>query len=186
MLKDITTIELQGANFRTAQRLSLLSKDGTSAKASLVYGKFQNTTLRDVPPFVFEEYKELLPLTFRRRAAHFFGVFKRAEEGAEAWKNGDLETYGRLVFESGKSSVENYECGCPELISLYNIMTRTEGIYGGRFSGAGFKGCCMAIIDPSREEEVLHEVKRQYLKEYPALEGKYMGVLCDSADGVIL
>ena len=28
-------------------------------------------------------------------------------------------------------------------------MTRTDGIYGGRFSGAGFKGCCMALIDPS-------------------------------------
>ena len=39
MLKDITTIELQGANFHPAQRLSLLSQDGTPVKASLVYGR---------------------------------------------------------------------------------------------------------------------------------------------------
>lgn len=39
MLKDITTIELHGANFRTAQQLPLLSKDGTPVKASLIYGR---------------------------------------------------------------------------------------------------------------------------------------------------
>lgn len=39
MLKDITKIELQGANFRTAQRLSLLAKDGTPVKPTLVYGR---------------------------------------------------------------------------------------------------------------------------------------------------
>jgi galactokinase/galacturonokinase len=30
-------------------------------------------------------------------------------------------------------------------------MKNTEGIYGGRFSGAGFKGACVAIIDPSKK-----------------------------------
>lgn len=39
MLKDISTVELQGANFRTAQRLPLLSQNGTSVKSSLVYGR---------------------------------------------------------------------------------------------------------------------------------------------------
>ena len=39
MLKDITTIELQGANFRTAHRLPLLAHNGTPAKASLIYGR---------------------------------------------------------------------------------------------------------------------------------------------------
>lgn len=39
MLKDISTIELQGANFRTPQRLCLLAQNGTPVKASLVYGR---------------------------------------------------------------------------------------------------------------------------------------------------
>ena len=39
MLKDITTIELQGANFRTARRLPLLAVNGTPVKASLIYGR---------------------------------------------------------------------------------------------------------------------------------------------------
>ena len=65
-------------------------------------------------------------------------------------------------------------------------MTKTRGIYGGRFSGAGFKGCCMALIDPACREEILYTVEKEYLKTFPALAGKYSGHICHSADGVSL
>ena len=127
-----------------------------------------------------------LPENFRKRATHYFSEYARAEAGAEAWKSGDLEKYGHLIFQSGRSSIENYECGCPELITLYEIMTQTDGIYGGRFSGAGFKGCCMALVNPEKEEDVLRTVEEQYLAIYPQLKGKYLGTSCSSADGVNL
>ena len=156
------------------------------AHAGLQYGKFADTRLRDVPTLVFEEYKDRLPDNFRKRAEHYFSEYRRAEEGADAWRRGDLETYGKLIFQSGRSSIENYECGCPELITLYNIMAETDGIYGGRFSGAGFKGCCMALVDPEKAEKIMTTVEEKYLAVYPALKGKYLGALCDSADGVKL
>ena len=156
------------------------------AHAGMEYGKFIDTRLRDVPVEVFEAYKDRLPESFRKRASHYFTEIARAEAGAEAWRRGDLDEYGRLIFASGKSSVENYECGCPELITLYNIMTETDGIYGGRFSGAGFKGCCMALIDPDKAEEIERRVTDRYLKTYPELTGKYSFHICQSADGVRL
>lgn len=156
------------------------------AYAGMNYGKFIDTRLRDVPADVFETYKDRLPDNFRKRATHYFSEIARAEAGAEAWRKGNLDEYGKLVFASGKSSVENYECGCPELITMYNIMTETDGIYGGRFSGAGFKGCCMALIDPDKAEEIERTVTDRYLKVYPGLTGKYSFHLCDSADGVKL
>ena len=156
------------------------------AFAGLPYGKFGDAVLRDVPRQVFDQHKDKLPEPFRRRATHFFTEFERTQKGIEAWKKGDIEAYGRLVFESGYSSVHNYECGCPELISIYEIMTETDGIYGGRFSGAGFKGCCMALVDPAKAEDVLRKVEERYLKIYPNLQGKYLGILCSSADGVDL
>ena len=156
------------------------------AHAGLQYGKFADTRLRDVPTPVFEQYKDRLPDNFRKRAEHYFSEYSRAEEGAKAWRKGDLEAYGKLIFQSGRSSIENYECGCPELITLYNIMTETDGIYGGRFSGAGFKGCCIALVDPSKADGVMRTVEEKYLAVYPALKSKYLGALCDSADGVKL
>lgn len=154
------------------------------AYAGMEYGKFGETHLREVPYEVFLEFKDRLPENWRKRAEHWYGEFDRVQKGAEAWRKGDLDEYGRLSFESGHSSIVSWETGSPELKKIYEIMTRTDGIYGGRFSGAGFKGCCMAIIDPSYREEIFKKVEDEYLAEFPALRGKYSAYVCHSADGV--
>lgn len=156
------------------------------AFAGMEYGKFSETNLRDIPREVYEQYKNRLPETWARRAEHWYTEFDRVQRGAEAWRRGDIAEFGRLSFESGHSSICNWETGSPELKALYEIMTGTEGIYGGRFSGAGFKGCCMALVDPVRVESIKREVSREYLRVFPELEGKYSFHLCDSADGVKL
>ena len=154
------------------------------AYGGMEYGKFGETHLREVPYEVFLEFKDRLPENWRKRAEHWYGEFDRVQKGAEAWRRGDIEEYGRLSFESGHSSIVSWETGSPELKKIYEIMTRTDGIYGGRFSGAGFKGCCMALIDPSYEEEIFKKVEDEYLAEFPALRGKYSAYVCHSADGV--
>lgn len=156
------------------------------AYAGIEYGKFEETYLRDVPKEVFLQYKDRLPDPFRKRAEHWYSEMERVEKGVDAWRRGDIEEFGRQSFESGRSSIESWETGSPELKTLYEIMTRTDGIYGGRFSGAGFKGCCMALIDPAKEESILENVEKEYLKAFPHLKGKYSAHICVSADGVKL
>ena len=155
------------------------------AYAGMEYGKFPEANLRAVPRDVYEQYKSRLPETWQRRAEHWFTEFDRVEQGVAAWRRGDLETYGRLSFESGQSSISNWETGSPELKTLYDIMRHTDGIYGGRFSGAGFKGCCMALIDPAFEESIRQHVTKEYLAAFPQLEGKYSVHICESADGLM-
>lgn len=154
------------------------------AYAGMEYGKFGETNLRDVPVEVFHRFADRLPETWRRRAEHWYGEYDRVQRGAEAWRSGNLEEFGRLSFESGKSSIEKWETGSPELKKIYEIMTQTEGIYGGRFSGAGFKGCCMAIIDPAFREDIFKKVETEYLAAFPELKGHYSACICHSADGV--
>lgn len=156
------------------------------AYSGMEYGKFNETYLRDVPFEIFEKYKDRLPETWRMRAEHWYEETKRVEEAVNAWRNGDIEKYGKLSFESGESSVYKWQTGSPELKKLYEIMLETDGFYGGRFSGAGFKGCCIGIIDPSYMESIEEKVTREYLKEFPELKGKYSVHFCDSADGVCL
>lgn len=155
------------------------------AYAGIEYGKFGQDVLRQVPYEVYQQYKNRLPESFAKRAEHWYTEFDRVQRGAEAWRRGDIEEYGRLSFESGYSSVHNWESGSPQMIELYEIMTRTDGIYGGRFSGAGFKGCCVGLIDPAFEESITEKVTREYLKAFPELEGKFSVHICESADGVI-
>ena len=155
------------------------------AYAGMEYGKFHETNLREVPYEVYLKYKDRLPENFAKRAEHWYTEQQRVQQGAEAWRKGDIETFGKLSFASGRSSIYNWETGSPELKTLYEIMTHTDGIYGGRFSGAGFKGCCMALIDPAYEDSILRSVGAAYLKEFPQLEGKYSTHICASADGII-
>ena len=155
------------------------------AYAGMEYGKYPETHMREVPREVYDRYKDRLPETWRLRAEHYYTEQDRVEAGAEAWRNGDIEEYARLSTLSGKSSIENWETGSPELKALYEIFIRKDGVYGGRFSGAGFKGCCMALIDPAFEESIAASVEEDYLKEFPALRGKYMYCGCESSDGLI-
>lgn len=156
------------------------------ALAGMEYGKFNEANARNVPREIYEQYKDRLPKPWAKRCEHWYTEFERVEKGAEAWRRGDLETYGQLSFESGWSSIHNWESGAPEQIRLYEIMTQTEGIYGGRFSGAGFKGCCMALINPAYEEFITRNVTQKYLASFPEMTGKYEVFICESADGVSL
>ncbi len=150
------------------------------------YGKFEDTYLRQVPVGIYRQYKNRLPENWAKRAEHWYTEFERVEKGAEAWRKGDIETFGKLSFESGRSSIYNYETGSEELKKLYEIMLDTDGIYGGRFSGAGFKGCCMALIDPTFEESIIRKIEQEYIQAFPKLEGKYSAHICITADGVTL
>lgn len=148
------------------------------------YGKFSQANARNVSIETFRKYKDRLPLPWAKRCEHWYTEFQRVEAGAEAWRRGDIEEYGRLSFESGWSSIHNWESGAPEQIKLYEIMRSTDGIYGGRFSGAGFKGCCMALIDPAKAGFIQERVEREYLTAFPEMKGKYSFHLCESADGI--
>lgn len=141
------------------------------------------TFLRDIPKAKFEQYKDRLPARFARRAEHFFSEYRRVREAVTAWETGDLEWFGSLIFASCESSIHNYECGSPELIAIYNAMRQTPGIYGGRFSGAGFKGACIALIDPAKETEIVNSVTEKYLAEFPQYKKTFQAFICHSDDG---
>lgn len=151
--------------------------------SGMEYGKISDTHLREVPCKVYDEYKQLLPVNWRKRAHHFYHEQQRVKDGVAAWRAGDIKTFGQKIFESGNSSIEQYEAGSAPLKSLYNIMRRTDGIYGGRFSGAGFNGCCMAIIDPEKQDTIREYVTEEYRKEFPEYIKDFEVHFCDTADG---
>ena len=80
--------------------------------------------------------------------------------------------------------MNNYECGSPELIELYKFMRGTDGIYGGRFSGAGFKGACIALIDPDKEESIREHVTNEYLAKFPQYKDSFCAFFCNTSNGV--
>ena len=91
------------------------------------YGKYADTFLRDLPIGIYKEYKEKLPENWDKRAKHFYSEMQRVKDGVKAWRIGNLEKFGQLIFESGRSSIENYETGSKELAALQEIMDLRMG-----------------------------------------------------------
>lgn len=141
------------------------------------------TYLRDIPKETFDLTKDKMPPRFARRAEHFYSEYKRVRKGVTAWETGNLQLFGQLSFQSCESSIKNYECGSEELIAIYNIMRQTDGIYGGRFSGAGFKGACIALVDPTKKDEIRQRITEEYLRMFPEYTDSFEIHFCKTDDG---
>lgn len=139
--------------------------------------------LRNIPVEVYEQYKDQLPERFRKRAAHFYTEQARVLKGAEAWKNGDIETFGQLMFESGESSFYQYESGIPEMKAIFDILRECEGVYGARPSGAGYRGAVIGLVDPAYKEQIKAKIDAEYPNYHPKYKDAYEVNFCKTADG---
>ena len=144
---------------------------------------FDKTFLRDIPKEQFEKTRDMMPLRFAKRAEHFYSEYRRVRQGVTAWESGNLQLFGKLSFDSCESSMNNYECGSPELIAIYKIMRQLPGVYGGRFSGAGFKGAVIALVDPQHKEEIEKALTEQYLAQFPEYEKTFQVFWVKPDDG---
>lgn len=144
---------------------------------------FDKTFLRDIPKATFDKTRIAMPARFARRAEHFYSEYRRVRQGVTAWETGNMKLFGKLSFDSCESSIHNYECGSPELIAIYEIMRSLPGVYGGRFSGAGFKGACIALVDPACQESIEQELTRRYLEQFPEYESTFQVFWVQPDDG---
>lgn len=143
--------------------------------------------LSNVAHEAYEAHKGKLEPVLARRAEHYFSENIRVMKGLEAWASGRLDEFGKLITASGRSSIQNYECGCKPLIDLYEVLLRAPGVFGARFSGAGFRGCCIAFVESNRASEAASFVKTEYNKLQPELAGKIAPqasvLICEPGDG---
>ena len=144
---------------------------------------FDKTFLRDIPKATFDKTRIAMPARFARRAEHFYSEYRRVRQGVTAWETGNLKLFGKLSFDSCESSIHNYECGSPELIAIYEIMRSLPGVYGGRFSGAGFKGACIALVDPAHKAEIEKVLTERYLEQFPEYEKTFQVFWVKPDDG---
>lgn len=125
----------------------------------------------------------LSPL-LRRRAKHFYGEIERVEAGRQAWAGGDWDTFGRLMNQSCHSSIHYYESGSKPLADLHDMALQVEGIYGSRFSGGGYGGCLIMLVDAKRVAQVREEMLKRYLWIYPEKSGVADVFVVGFEDGV--
>ena len=97
------------------------------AFADMDYGNFKDSFLRNVPVGIYNQYKSKLPENWRKRAEHFYGEKRRVKDGVKAWREGDIDKFGQLMFESGRSSIELYETGSKEFKRFARYFRKDRG-----------------------------------------------------------
>lgn len=128
--------------------------------------------LRDVDPEMFGRYRDGLPETIRRRAAHVVSEDDRVLEAVKALKADDLEKVGRLFFESHRSLKEDYEVSAAELDFVVETAL-ASGASGARLTGAGFGGCAVVLARKDILDGLSQDIEVHYVRKF----GKSPGII---------
>ena len=106
--------------------------------------------------------KAEMPELVKRRAAHIVGENERVLEAVDFLRRGDVSAFGRLMFASHRSSMENFQNSTAELDELVSIAGEQAGVYGARLTGGGFGGAIVALVDVERLETIAESVEKEY------------------------
>ncbi len=159
---------------RAARRLLELAGEGAT----------EGAVLGDVSEAIGGRYGGLLDRSLQLRARHYFSEQARVRAGIAAWHRGNLPEFGRLMTASGASSIENYQCGTPEIVALWRILTDSRGVLGTRFSGAGFGGSVLALVERAKIETIYERVAGRYRADHPKAAAAAAFHVCNPSGSV--
>ena len=118
--------------------------------------------LRDVTPAMLEAAKDLFDFTDYLRAKHVVGECDRVEQAVVALEAKDVDAFGKLLYQSHKSSEDNFANSCPELDTLVELSTSISGCKGARLSGGGFGGISIHLVEEDKAEDYCTKIKAAY------------------------
>lgn len=138
------------------------------------------STLRDVDSAMLESCRESLDVIDYRRAKHVVGEVERVWKAVDLLSAGDVEAFGKLLFESHESSRVNFENSCDELDILVELAHSFPGCAGARLSGGGFGGISIHLVRSGDAETYAARL----VEAYRMRTGKEIEtILCGIGDG---
>lgn len=146
---------------------------------------FEDPTPRlgDLPRDVLADARLVLPEYLARRTRHFLTETARVDAALHAWERSDVTAFGDAMRASARSSIDDYETGSPAMVDLLEILLDLPGVHGARFSGAGYRGCCVALVDANDAEGVAGEALERYARVHPELAAESFALASAPAAG---
>ena len=137
--------------------------------------------LRDVSTSQLAQCESQLNELHAKRAKHVVGENERVIMGRGLLEHGDLEGFGKLMFESHDSSRQFFENSCRELDVLVSAAANLSGVYGARLSGGGFGGSAIIMVKQGHEESVITGLQAAFAAETGNQCGAQMVLASDGA-----
>jgi galactokinase len=97
-----------------------------------------------------------------QRCKYVVEEIARVQLAVQDLAKGDMNAFGKKMFETHEGLSKLYEVSCPELDFLVNEVAPNENVLGARMMGGGFGGCTINIIKKSAVEEITKELTASY------------------------
>jgi len=97
-----------------------------------------------------------------QRCKYVVEEIQRVQLAVQDLGKGDMQAFGKKMFETHKGLSSLYEVSCPELDFLVEAVSNNENVLGARMMGGGFGGCTINIIKKSAVEEITKELTASY------------------------
>ncbi len=136
--------------------------------------------LRDADEGLLERHKVSMGDVVYRRARHVITENERVGRFVEALECSDRARVGMLMAASHASLRDDYEVSCPELDAMVAAAKVAPGCVGVRMTGAGFGGCCVALVDQNATEPFVETTQTGYSSRFN-LQAKFL--VCGASEG---
>jgi galactokinase len=100
-----------------------------------------------------------------QRCKYVVEEIQRVQLAVQDLGKGDMQAFGKKMFETHKGLSKLYEVSCPELDFLVEATSHNENVLGARMMGGGFGGCTINIIKKSAVEEITKALTANYAKK---------------------
>lgn len=126
----------------------------------------QINSLRDVSRDMLENAKVALSPRVYNRCSFIIDENKRVLEMVVAFKENDLKTVGRLLYEAHHGISELYEVSCPESDFLVEFAKTNTSVLGARQTGGGFGGCTLNIVHQDKVKDFTASASKAYFDKF--------------------
>lgn len=131
-----------------------------------IAGMLQVKALRDATEFDLETIKESITPENYQKALYVIQENERVIKASKAIEAGDLETLGKLIYESHAGLQHQYKVSCEELDFLVEQAKLNGHVLGARMMGGGFGGCTINLIAKSATESFKKAVSEAYKNKF--------------------
>ena len=101
-----------------------------------------------------------------KRTRHAITEQLRVKQSVAVLRSGNLAEFGKLMNESHASLRDDYEVSCAELDLVVSELQKDGACIGARMTGAGFGGCCIALVKTQEIGALTQSLTKTYTLQF--------------------
>lgn len=141
---------------------------------NMVRKKYPNVnSLRDVDLEMVEACIRRESELIYKRCHYVVSENLRLQKLCEALTQNNIETSGKLMFETHEGLRHEYDVSCPELDILVGLA-KENGAIGARMVGGGFGGCTINLVKKEELHHFIDSVEKGYKEKTGRDPSTYM------------